>query len=367
LALTTASDAGQKPIAGLVLVILMLIGALFGVDRFLASVEQREIHASADRLYHDGSRLLHEGRTTEAVEALRTAYSLDRSNHAYQLQLVAALTAAGKLEAAETTLNDLLQRDPNNAEANLLGARLMVKEGQISVAESYYHRAIYGAWRDDATSHRVQVRMELIDFLASHGQQKELLAEVLPLDAEAPSDNPALRKRIAHLYLLAESPERAVTAYQALLQHDPKDSEAYAGLGEAQLALGNYRAARAEFQNALHRNPADEKLRWKLELSSTMEDLDPTPRRLRSMEKYERSMHILELARQALRRCSADNELLATADKILSKRAPPFVTNELAEDRLNLAEQLWHARIQTCGAATTADEEPLRLIIEKLK
>jgi hypothetical protein len=36
------------------------------------------------------------------------------------------------------------------------------------------------------------------------------------------------------------------------------------------------------------------------------------------------------------------------------------------EVRLGLAERIWEARIKACGASAVAEEEPLRLIMEKL-
>ena len=54
------------------------------------------------------------------------------------------------------------------------------------------------------------------------------------------------------------------------------------------------------------------------------------------------------------------------ATKLLAKKAPPHVTNELAEARLTLAEQLWQARIKQCGPSTSEHEHALRLIMTKL-
>jgi hypothetical protein len=32
-----------------------------------------------------------------------------------------------------------------------------------------------------------------------------------------------------------------------------------------------------------------------------------------------------------------------------------------------MAEKIWHARVGACGAGVSSEEEPLRLIIEKLR
>ena len=63
----------------------------------------------------------------------------------------------GKFDDAESNLKTLLEGDPNNGPANLLSARLMVQQGHIPDAESHYHRAIYGAWPENAPAHRLAV------------------------------------------------------------------------------------------------------------------------------------------------------------------------------------------------------------------
>ena len=85
------------------------------------------------------------------------------------------------------------------------------------------------------------------------------MAELLPLQYEAP-DNLQTRKRIARLYLLAGSPSRALDLFKEILRQQPQDFDAYAGLGEAEFARGNYRTARTNFMVALRLKPADEEI-----------------------------------------------------------------------------------------------------------
>ena len=51
-----------------------------------------------------------------------------------------------------------------------------------------------------------------------------------------------------------------------MCQSDDRDADAYAGLGEAELALENYQEARDAFQKALQRNPSDQASKKQLEL-----------------------------------------------------------------------------------------------------
>lgn len=371
-------EAAEGPprarILALVAIIALVIAALSAIDSFLENAEQSELRSQAQQSYIAGSRLLSEGKRNEAVEALRKAHALERRNDNYEISLIEALMAAGKADEAESLMNETLLREPNDGRANLIAARLMSKKGMIADAESYYHRAIYGEWPDNAAAHRTSARLELIDFLVATGQKGELLAELLPLEDEA-GKNTSIEKRLARLFLIAGSPSRAADAYRVLIRKGRNDAASYAGLGEAELELGDYHAAHAAFREASHLKPGDAGLRGQLQLSATLTALDPTPRRLPSMEKYHRSLRVLELASGDLEQCVVNHpevatgetaQLLKEAENAVAGRAPAHVTNEVAEGILELSERIWQARIQSCGSGTAADEEPTRLIMEKL-
>lgn len=217
--------------------------------------------------------------------------------------------------------------------------------------------------------------------LDSAGAATELLAELLPLEQEV-QGNPTEEKRVAALYLDAHSPARAAAAYRALIAADAagdaanaNDAEIYSGLGEAELALADYSAAASAFraaQRSDHKNPQeDAQLQARLELAANMAGLDPTLRRLTSREKYERSVRLLQAARDSLSRCAAPEKIaddmdVAEADRTLKQRAPAYVTNEAAEGLLGLAERVWRARRRDCGTALSPEEEPVSRIIAAL-
>lgn len=365
-----AQDKTQAgPTFSLIAFLALLIGSLHTADMFLAKVERSDQKREAARFFREGTQLLRQSQSARAVDSLRKAYVAERENRQYQLQLVSALMTDQQLDEAGKTLEDLLRRDPNNGEANLLSARLMIQKNSSAEAEPYFHRAIYGAWPGNAALHTMETRLELADFLASRANAKGLLAELLTLEGEAPKD-PAARKHIARMFIVAGSPARAVSAYRELIEDYPNDSEASAGLGEAELARGNYLAAQAAFQRALHKNPDDANARRDSQLANTLTALDPTPRRLSSIEKYKRSISILERAANSLKHCGAETtevaQTLAAVDKALPKKALAAATNELAEEKLTLAGQVWKVRTRLCGKDAETDDEPLRLILEKL-
>jgi predicted Zn-dependent protease len=359
-------------------VIIVVVICLAAVDQFLARVESAEMTSSAQRSYATGSRLLAEGDAAKAIDSLRDAHALERQNSEYELQLIAALTAAGKTADAEPLLTDILQRKPNDALANLTAARVMIREGNTGEAEAYYHRAIFGEWPgagasqspSQSASRRVSTRLELIDLLARRNQKQELLAELISLQAETPA-NAEIQKRLGKLFLLAGAPARAADVYEALAGKDPTDTAAYEGMGEAELEQGHYAAAHLAFFRAAARDPANESVRAHLQTLDTVAELDPTVRQLTSAEKYSRSIRILDMARAALDQCVASHRgdetgpLLKSAEAAIAAKAPAHVTNEIAEGVLSLAAKLWRADRAAC-AGGPATQTALDLIMNKL-
>jgi predicted Zn-dependent protease len=371
--------AGTRPptntIVGLVLIIAFVIAALSFIDSALEKTEQMDLQSQARQAHLEGDRLVKQGKPNQAIEPLRKAHIWERGSTLYELDLVDALIAANKADEAEPLMNEILLREPDDGRANLSAARLMLQKGNTTDAVSYYHRAIYGDWGENAASRRVSARMELVRLLVAEHKDKELLAELLPLQEEAQTNMP-IQKALGHLFLVAGSPSRAAAVYQAMIAHDPKDPGAHAGLGEAELQQGEYRDAHSAFLAALRYKPQDASIQRRLDLSNTLTELDPTPRRLASMEKYHRSIHILQLAYDDLNACLSKHpaapateaaQLLSAAHGALTSKPPANATNELAEEVLGIAEKIWRARVAACGPAASSEAEPLRLIIEKLR
>src|ERR1022692_207452 len=277
------THSASGPTIALVMVLVIVIGGLWSLDLFLARTDREAVQTQANHLDTQGVQLLKQGRARDAVELLRRANSMVRDNRTYQLDYVAALAAARKFDDADANLKTLLETDPNNGPANLMSARLAVAEDHIPDAEPHYHRAIYGAWPDNAPEHRMVVRLELVELLASRGEKEELLAELLALEGEAQGKT-AILKQIAHLYQVAGSPARGANVYRELIQSDPDDINAYEGLGGDELALGDYHAAMAAFLNANRRSPGDRTIQRDIALLNAMATIDPTPRRLSSAE-----------------------------------------------------------------------------------
>jgi tetratricopeptide (TPR) repeat protein len=348
--------------------VLAVIVFLAALDQILARTEMREVQSAATRSWTTGMRLLHNGRPAEALDSLRDAHAMERDNVVYELDMISALTALGRTADADPLIDEVLQRRPNDGYANLIAARLKATEGDAENAEAFYHRAIYAEWPPNGAMHARDARFELVQYLVGKNSKQQLLAELISLEAEADRDAPLLH-RIADLFLVADSPARAATVYRVLIEMNPDDATAYAGLGEAEMQRGEYRAARTAFtQAAMHH--AGEATGSRLLLLNEVIQLDPTPRRLPTAEKFERSLRILALAKgdleaQLQKRPEAANA--ESADLLTAAAKPPtVVTNEMAEQNLDLATKIWKLRVALFGPSVAPDKEALKLTMERL-
>jgi tetratricopeptide (TPR) repeat protein len=338
--------------------VVFAIAGLSVADIWLAKTERAESAAEAARLFREGQSLMRQGKNAAAAERIQDAILLERRNRQYRRSLAEAQLAAGAAGDAEGTLSDLLLSDSTDGAANLLMARALAKEKRFSEAASYFHRAIYGQWDAgqwdaEPEANRLRARFELIDLLAQHGSAEELLAELLPVQDETPRDVER-RVRIGQLFLTARSPARAADVFRSVLALTPANVDANSGLGEAELAQGQYRAAQRQFETTLRLAPGNVQVRQRLELCDRATRLDPTIRGLSPAEKLQRSLKLLESISEEIKACVGENpsaqmsDLFTRADQARRDQVRRSGENERADSALELAEQLWHSGRAGC-------------------
>jgi tetratricopeptide (TPR) repeat protein len=350
--------------------VFLAIAVLFVVDLFLAGMERVETAAEAARLFQQGRLLMQRGDNAEAVERIKDAIAIERGNRDYKRTLAQGQLAAGKTGDAESTLADLLQSDSTDGLTSLIMGRVLLKEGRFDEAVSYYRRAIYGHWDKDEAGNRLRARFELIDLLARHDSKEELLAELLPLQEQAPRDLKT-QTWMGQLFLQAGSPNRAADVFREILHDAPTDADARAGLGQAEFARGDYRAAARDFQAALRLAPDDPSARQRLELCNELLALDPTVRGLNPEERLHRSLRLVELTMNETSQCigpkpsSGVRGLLDKAANALKARVTVARQSEVSESNLDLVEQLWQARKKDCNSPLPTDS-PVALVVARL-
>jgi predicted Zn-dependent protease len=344
---------------------LVATALLLFLDLSLAQIDRRESDAHAASEYADGLTALAAGQPQQAADRFGAAIAIDRQNVNYALALGESLLEEGRVTDAEATLRALLDRAENDGAVNLTMAHVMERENQTAEAKAYFHRAIFGRWGADSIVRRTQARFELIDVLARNRAATELLAELLPLEETSP-DSIVLRRRLGHLFILAGSPARAASVFRELLRRNPNDPDAYAGIGEAALALGNFRAARDDLAKASRLRPSDADITMRLAVADTLLALDPTARDIGSHERYVRSRELLARTMATLDVCSQPGGS-ARADSALAMLSKiPTRANEEGsiEGMLSLASDMWAARSPSCVPASK--DTVLRLLHTRL-
>ena len=345
-------------------VILAAIVGLLLFDTALAKVDVTQRKAYAAREFGAGERWIAQGRIEEGIEHLRTASTLDGNNSAYSVALAQAILADGRPSDAEQMLLPLLERNDADGATNLAMARVLAKEGKLDEAKSYYHRAIYGLWPRRADKSRTAARFELIDLLARSNAKQELLSELLPLQDDS-TNGVAQRKRIAHLFVVAGSPARAVVIFREILRRDSKDADAFVGLAEAALSLGDFATARTDLLAAQKLMPDDSSsLKGRMALTDSVIALDPTQSGLALPEQVRRSRNLVQTTLTSVRKCLGVQapQVAVALDSatllLVSGRAAGQAQS--VEQNLSLAEQLWGLRRSRC--APDREEGALALI-----
>ncbi len=330
--------------------ILAAIAGLLLFDTALARVDVRGRRAYAAREFATGEQLVAQGKIEQGIEHLRTASTLDGGNSAYGVALAHATLADGRPDAAEQMLLPLLERNPTDGAANLAMARVLAKEGKNEKAKSYYHRAIYGSWPRAEPESRTAARFELIDLLARTNAKQELLAELLPIQEDSTNDV-AQRKRIAHLFIVAGSPSRAVTIYRDLLSRDARDADSYVGLAEAALSLGDFATARVDLLAAQKLTPEDSaSLQARVILTDSVIALDPTQRGLSIAEQARRTRNLMQMTMVSVRSCLKVQAPEVAAGLDSASALLREGQGQSIEQSLLLAEHLWGLRRTRCTA-----------------
>ena len=360
---STSMPSASAPVFVATLAVLFAaIAALLSFDLFLARIDRRESVAHAANEYREGAALLRQHKPAEAADRFALAVATDRSNVQYALALGEATLEEARYAEAEAILRALLERSENDGAANLVMAHVMLREGRSEEAKAYFHRAVFGRWGADSVTRRRDARFELIDLLARRGATSELLAELLPLEDVSP-DSVALRERLGKLFITAGSPARAANMFREVLRRDRENADAFAGMGDAALALGNVVTARADFAAAVRLRPTDDRLVQRLAIADTVIAIDPTASGLTLAERKTRSRSILLRTLRAVVACGeADSALIASATMAISG-ATVAARRAATEDTMrDLATALWSARPASCAIA----DEPLRVLHVRL-
>jgi tetratricopeptide (TPR) repeat protein len=303
-----ASTPLAKPTArreAAVITVLSAIAVLGLVTVFALIVRFRTWQSSlASRTYQHGLNELQFGESEDAIQYFRSALSFQPENFDYQFSLAEALERANRFDEAETYLQTLWERQPQNGEVNVQLARLASHRHHTTDVLRYYHNAIYGIWKSDPDQNRRAARVQLVNFLIANNDVTQAQAELIAMQAGLPSD-PNLHLQVADLFTKIQDYEHALAEYREVRQVDHKNVAAAAGAGEAAFKLGRFRTAQHFLEAALYGGDRDVAVRNMLETTWLIFAANPFRRGLSVSERIERVQTDFKTASDRLKNCMA--------------------------------------------------------------
>jgi tetratricopeptide (TPR) repeat protein len=270
----------------------------FFATRALAHGNEELRRRQARAWFAEAQRASRDGQLESAIDRFRRAVLKDPSERQYRLGLAEALVAGGREGEAERALLALRNAQPEDPVTNLLLARLQ-RGHAPDVARRYYQTALAGLWRPAQADERRRVRLELVEFLLTHGEHGRALSELLLLTPNLPSDAP-LQTRIGRMYLRAGDPRLAQQHFAAALRLQAGNADALSGAGEAAFELGDYGRAVRYLKAAPGEDSRIAELR---EVARLVVDLDPLAPRLGTAERRRRLRAMLQHAQERLDAC----------------------------------------------------------------
>jgi chloride channel protein, CIC family len=349
-------EQGRMP-AGMTLLrmVAVTLGVLILIG-MVTRVYQNERTSRAATAYQAGIALVAQGSIDEAIERFRTALSTTPNNKEYRLALGSALVQGEHFDEASLYLSGVLKSDPDNGPANLEMARAEAKNATLAQTAASYRKAVFGVWTKGREPDREQVVVELADYLFAHGAQAEAALELVGL-ARQSQTSLAMKERAATKLLSFHEPAQALAVFQEIVASNPHDGNAWAGLGEAQFALGDYPSAEVSLQNGATWASSDQNLATHLKTTQEILSMDPSVRGASVSERYHRSVNLLrhmldlvEMCKPPLASAPDLSRLVARASQQLKQERPE--NTETAAANVSMAEELWGANQKWCGASS---------------
>lgn len=294
------------------MVSVALVGA-FAATGFVNQAYKRERSKLGDRHYLAGERLTEVHDLSGAAEEFRKALLFAPDNQEYRLSLATALVNAGKLEEAESHLEQLSQEDPTNGRINLLLAKVALEEHHLNAALESYQRAVYEYWPPSEFNQRRDARWELINLLEETGRNRDqLVGELLQLYGNLPPGSDQ-RLRVGVLLLRNGADAEAGHVFRDIVRSagsktapatTPELVGAHLGLAQIAFRSGDFVEARHEYQRALHEDSKDGEASAGLQLTNDVIEDSPQLPNISSAERLRRSQNLLDRVERDLEQCA---------------------------------------------------------------
>ncbi|MDQ2710835.1 MAG: tetratricopeptide repeat protein [Acidobacteriota bacterium] len=309
----------------------MTLIAAFVATGFASSAYHRERTALGVEHYHLGRSLESHDELESALDEYRKALFFAPDKTEYRLSLATALIEAGRLDEAQSHLEQLSQDDPTNGVINLLLGRIAVQRRKLKQAVDFYQRAVYEYWPEADLPQRRQARWELANLLSQTGDRNGFIGELMQLYTNLPPTETAQKLKVGSLLLTNGATSEASRIFQDLAKQQPLNPQARRGLGEAYFSSGDYIAARHELQRALRLDPKDQASAQTLALTNEVIDMDAALPYITASEQLRRSKNLLGRVIRDLDACQAANAVTQPA-AVSGKKADMALADPLAQE-----------------------------------
>lgn len=256
-------------------------------------------------------------RLDEALKHLQAAFKSNPDDLATGVTVSQLLVATGKTDEAERVLATLVERAPDQRILNYTYAQVLTKLGRGNESKPYLERAVLlDPTFGPAIQQLVDIYQKENEWLKA-AQLLEPLINVDPLNIE-------LQRQQAYFYLRAGSPEKARTAFKALVDADPRDARSLFYLAEALNDLEQYGESEKIYRKLLEVTPNDPDLLASIGLSQIgqrkFDEAEATFRRLIAVEAVPDNLVALSNTQLAYIELQRGNY-----EKAISTARPAFV------------------------------------------
>jgi tetratricopeptide (TPR) repeat protein len=305
----------------------VLIFAGFAFTQYFVKLHRSTENSLAQRWFARGNAAMQGGNPAAAADDYRNALSYDREDDVYRLRLSQALLACNRLNEARAHLLSLWDEEPADGEVNLALARVYARRNDPTLTVRYYRNAINGVWSDAPQEHRIATRFEIIRYLMERHDTAQVSAELLALQADGPPDA-SDQLRLAELLLQVGEVTRSADVYREVLKVDPGNVQAWLGLGQASLRLGEYQPAEHALAIAVERDPDSTQARQQLDLARVVLRVAPSLRGLSLAERSRRVAEAFSAAVTRLASCTAEKGYRLNPQSVATPPRGPRVADQ---------------------------------------
>lgn len=229
-----------------ILTIQLITKDLAGAETTLNGIAPQ--HRQGETAILHGDLLFLGKKYDEAAAAYQKCIAADQQNGTARIRLTLVLFAQQKKGEAAAVFQPLRDAAPDNGELLLQMGLYCSLLGETDQARSYFHRAITLHPRD------LHLRFQLVDFLISTGQLDEsitVLQEIVKIEP----DNSFARKLLIETFLHGNRLAEARAVLDTFARETVKDLELLLLKGKYFLLNNEYHAALSQFQTILEHEP----------------------------------------------------------------------------------------------------------------